>query len=115
LESMSIEEIGCCGAYCKTCQAFVQQTCKGCKIGYKKGERDIAKAKCKIKVCCVNKKYQSCADCAEYYICPQINDLYNKKGYKYGKYRQATVFIKQNGYDAFLEIANKWKNAHGKY
>lgn len=112
---MSIMEIGCCGAYCKTCKAFVDKTCKGCKVGYEKGERDIAKAKCKIKVCCMNKKFQSCADCPEYKICTVINDLYNKKGHKYGKYRQATVFIKENGYDAFLKIADMWTNAYGKY
>lgn len=27
------EEIGCCGAYCKTCREF-EKTCKGCKLGY---------------------------------------------------------------------------------
>jgi len=37
---MSIMEIGCCGAYCKTCKAFVDKTCKGCKVGYEKGENE---------------------------------------------------------------------------
>lgn len=112
---MSIEEIGCCGAYCKTCLAFEQQTCKGCKIGYKDGERDISKAKCKIKVCCITMKYKSCADCDEFHACPTVTVFYSKNGYKYGKYKQAIGYIKENGYDAFLKIANKWKNAHGKY
>ena len=48
---MSISEIGCCGAYCRTCSAFIEQVCKGCKVGY----------------------------------------------------------------DAFLAVADKWKNAYGKY
>jgi hypothetical protein len=31
------------------------------------------------------------------------------------KYRQATEHIRTYGYDVFLEIADQWKNAHGKY
>lgn len=112
---MSVSEIGCCGAYCRTCPAFREQVCKGCKIGYENGEREISKAKCKIKVCCINNKYQSCADCNEYAACTTVNGFYNKNGYKYGKYKQATEFIRKNGYDAFFEIADNWKNAHGKY
>ena len=112
---MSILEIGCCGAYCKTCPAFLEQSCRGCKIGYENGERDISKAKCKMKVCCISNKHQTCADCDEYAACNTINGFYSKNGYKYGKYKQATMFIRKNGYDAFLETANKWKNAYGKY
>jgi hypothetical protein len=113
--AMSVSEIGCCGAYCRTCTAFREQVCKGCKIGYENGEREISKAKCKIKVCCINSKHQSCADCNEYAACNTVNDFYNKNGYKYRKYKQATEFIKKYGYDAFFEIADNWKNAHGRY
>ena len=49
---MTIREIGCCGAYCKTCRmASTGSQCKGCKLGYEEGQRDINKAKCKIKTC----------------------------------------------------------------
>ena len=112
---MSISEIGCCGAYCDTCPALKEQTCKGCKLGYESGNRDISKAKCKMKVCCICKKLQSCADCGEYSTCSVLNDFYNKNGYKYKKYKQAADYIRTYGYDAFLEIADKWKNAYGKY
>jgi hypothetical protein len=112
---MSIHEIGCCGAYCKTCTAFNAQMCKGCKIGYETGDRNLLKAKCKIKVCCINKKQQSCAECIDFCVCSIVNDFYHKKGYKYGKYQQATTFIREYGYKAFLEIADKWSNACGKY
>ena len=54
---MSIREIGCCGAYCKTCRSYTTgNNCRGCKLGYESGERDINKAKCKIKVCCCKEK-----------------------------------------------------------
>lgn len=52
---MSVVEIGCCGAYCKTCKVYTVKACKGCKIGYENGERDVAKAKCSIKRCCMEK------------------------------------------------------------
>ncbi len=111
---MSKEEIGCCGAYCGTCKAY-NKPCKGCKIGYGDGGRNIDKAKCAIKVCCVKRGYLSCADCAEIEVCLILNGFYNKSGYKYGKYKQAVQYIRRNGYDAFLKIADKWTNAAGKY
>ena len=68
-----------------------------------------------MKVCCISKKLQSCADCIEYNACSILNDFYNKNGYKYKKYKQAIDYIRTFGYDAFLEVADKWKNAYGKY
>jgi hypothetical protein len=112
---MSIVEIGCCGAYCKTCRAFSEKACHGCKLGYANKERDINKAKCKIKICCINNSYNTCADCPDYKSCQIINEFYCKNGDKYRKYQQATEYIKENGYEKFLEIADKWKYVYGKY
>ncbi|MBN2110158.1 MAG: DUF3795 domain-containing protein [Methanosarcinaceae archaeon] len=112
---MTLIEIGCCGAYCGTCRAFKEQICKGCKIGYDSGERDINKARCKMKVCCVRKGYTSCADCPDILTCQKINAFYDKKGYKYTKYKQAIEFIRLNGYAEFIRIADTWTNAYGKY
>lgn len=114
---MSIREIGCCGAYCKTCPAFVTGgNCRGCKIGYESGERDIKKAKCKIKVCCFRDRgLETCADCPDYFSCNIINDLYNKHSYKYMKYKQATGYIRKYGYAQFIEIADRWKGPYGIY
>jgi hypothetical protein len=44
---MSALGIGCCGAVCKTCIPYKNNICRGCKIGYEKGERDIKRAKCR--------------------------------------------------------------------
>ncbi|UWG95476.1 DUF3795 domain-containing protein [Dehalobacter sp. DCM] len=112
---MSIEEIGCCGAYCGTCPIIKNKQCKGCKLGYDNGERNIDKARCKIKVCCIKKDLDSCADCSELLECSTINDFYNKKGYKYQKYKEAAYYIREYGYIRFLEIANNWTNVYGKY
>lgn len=113
---MLIREIGCCGAYCKPCRALIDGSCRGCKLGYESGGRDINKAKCKIKVCCFKeRKFETCADCPDYSSCRIIQDFYKKKGYKYKKYQQATEFIRENGYAKFLKIANNWKGPYGKF
>jgi len=111
---MSVIEIGCCGAYCGTCKAYLSP-CKGCKTGYEAGGRDIAKAKCAIKRCCMSNGFSSCADCADAHSCDILQSFYNHKGYKYGKYRQATEYISRFGYDAFSRIAADWSNAYGRY
>jgi hypothetical protein len=112
---MSILEIGCCGAYCKTCPEFRNLMCQGCKIGYKEGKRNIEKARCKMKVCCIKKGLSACADCAAYSTCAIIQGFYGKKSYKYKKYEKATLFIKERGYSSLLEVADTWKNQYGKY
>ena len=107
--------IGCCGACCKTCKVFVADICKGCKIGFDTGERDINKAKCKIKLCCFrDRKLKTCADCSKLDSCKMIAEWFNHKGYKYKKYKETIEFIKNNGYRKFLELADKWKGAYGK-
>jgi hypothetical protein len=107
--------IGCCGAYCKTCKAFREGACKGCKLGYENGGRDINRAKCRMKVCCFGKKkLETCADCADYPKCSIIRGFYGKNGYKYKKYGEAIEFIRENGYPKFLKLAKKWKGAYGK-
>jgi hypothetical protein len=112
---MSKEQIGCCGSYCGTCKALKENACRGCKIGYQNGKRDLSKARCKIKICCMRNNFVSCADCREYCSCNIIQDFHSKNGYKYKKYREAITFIKENGYDKYLKIANKWSKQYGKY
>lgn len=107
--------IGCCGAYCKTCKPYIEGYCKGCKLGFDTGERDIKKAKCKIKLCCFkDNKFNTCADCPKLESCDIIGSLYAHNGYKYKKYKQAIGFIKMNGYSKFIKLAGKWKGAYGK-
>lgn len=111
----NIRFIGCCGAYCKTCKSFVEGFCKGCKLGYDTGERDIAKSKCEIKLCCFKKrKYETCADCPDFASCKTIGNFYNKNGYKYRKYKQAIEFIRKNGYSKFIILSGAWKGAYGR-
>ena len=110
---MSQRLIGCCGAYCKTCKVYREALCKGCKVGYDTKERDISKAKCAMKVCCIRRGLVSCADCAEYDACEILASFYGHDAYKYQKYRQATQYIRSHGYDAFLGAADCWSGAYG--
>jgi len=110
-----IKFIGCCGAYCKTCKPFIEGFCKGCKLGYDEGERDINKAKCNMKVCCFkDRKFETCADCLYYPSCQIIQNFHSKKSFKYKKYKQSIEFIRKNSYTQFIKKANDWKNAYGK-
>ena len=86
-------------------------------MGYDTGARDLAKARCRIKMCCINRLGvdHTCADCADYADCAVLQGLYAKNGYKYGKYRQATEYIRAHGYQAFLDVAATWHRALGKY
>lgn len=103
--------IGCCGAYCKTCKPFIVGYCKGCKLGYDTGKRDINRAKCKIKLCCFkDKKFNTCADCSDF-PCEILKSFYGK-GRK--RYEKSIVFIKEKGYSKFIKLANEWNDSCGK-
>jgi hypothetical protein len=111
----AIRFIGCCGAYCRTCAALREGACRGCKLGYGEGGRDISRARCPMKVCCFGKKrLETCADCPDYPVCDIIRTFQSKKGYKYRKYRESLEFIRKKGYPAFLGRAGSWKGACGK-
>ena len=117
---MTIREIGCCGAYCKTCMELQKEKyphekgCLGCKSGYESGKRDLTKAKCEIKVCCFReRRLETCADCPDY-SCEILRRFWSKNGWKYQQYRKQLEFIKQNGYEEFLKQANTWKGPRGK-
>jgi hypothetical protein len=107
--------IACCGAYCKTCKPFTDGYCRGCKIGYESGERDLGRAKCEIKICCFkNNKFETCSDCKKYPNCSIFNNRFRIGSYNHKKYQEALSFINKHGYDKFILMANKWKSSTGK-
>jgi Protein of unknown function (DUF3795) len=117
---MAIREIGCCGAYCKTCMKQQKEkypnerTCQGCKLGYEEDKRDLSKAKCEIKICCFKeRRLETCADCPDF-PCEVIKEFWSKKGWKYKQYRKQLEFIRQYGYGEFLNGADEWKGPFGK-
>jgi hypothetical protein len=112
---MSIPEIGCCCAYCRTCRAFRAGQCKGCKLGYDDGSRDIRRAKCTMKVCCMTQKQlPTCADCPDFDSCTVLQSWYGKAAGKYRRYAASAHYIREHGYRSFMKIADKWKDACGQ-
>ena len=61
----------------------------------------------------IERKFETCSDCPDY-PCEVLEVFWNKKGWKYKQYKRQLEFIRQNGYDKYLKIADKWKRAHGK-
>jgi hypothetical protein len=112
----TLAEIGCCVAHCGTCRELAEGKCPGCKAGYDTGQRDLGKARCKMKVCCINRlgTEATCADCPDYLDCDTIQGFYGKEGYKYKKYHESADFIRSQGYDSFMQIAAQWKGPYGK-
>ena len=83
--------------------------------GYLDASRDLSRAKCKMKKCCLTRGHITCGDCGEYESCETIQSFLNHPGYKYGKYKQALEFIRAHGHAAFLNAAEHWTGAYGRY
>ena len=114
MDENPVRYIGCCGAYCRTCRPFRTGQCRGCKLGYDTGERDLAKARCPMKTCCLGRGLETCAECPDLATCSIVNTFHTKTGYKYGKYRQAIEFLRKYGSAEFLRQADAWTGACGK-
>ncbi|MEW5747211.1 MAG: DUF3795 domain-containing protein [Candidatus Thermoplasmatota archaeon] len=113
-EAEGAEFVGCCGAYCRTCRSFVLGDCKGCRLGYDEGERDISRARCRVKVCCIRDKgLGTCADCPEFDRCGTLAAFHGKKWKEYGRYRESLEFIRREGYPAFIETSKGWERGYG--
>jgi hypothetical protein len=114
-DSRDIRLIGCCGAHCGTCRSFILRSCKGCKLGYDDGSRSIARARCKIKLCCIGvKKKETCAECSEFNVCHLLEPFFSKRNRAYERYRSYLEFIKAKGYPEFVKRAKSWRDSYGK-
>jgi len=63
-----------CGLYCGACGMFKKGSCKGCNLNEKA-------AWCKIRTCCIEHTYTSCADCTEFtdpMQCKKFNSVMSK-------------------------------------
>lgn len=58
MESMGVSKdyIAACGLYCGACRKFLSGKCPGCRNNEKASW-------CKIRKCCINKGYHTCAEC----------------------------------------------------
>jgi hypothetical protein len=95
-----------CGLYCGACGAFRKGRCPGC--------RDNAKASwCKIRSCCAEHSYASCADCTEFANpsdCKKFNNFVAKAiGVVLNSNRQACIHkIRELGRDGYAAYMTKY-------
>jgi hypothetical protein len=63
-----------CGLYCGACGSYLRGRCPGC--------HENVKAKwCKVRSCCMERTYASCADCTEFAdprACKDFNNFMSK-------------------------------------
>lgn len=89
-----------CGLYCAACSRYVKEKCPGC--------RENKKASwCGVRTCCLERGYDSCADCTEFpeaQECGTFNNFMARIfGFIFRSDRAACIgAIREKGYDAFV-------------
>ena len=90
-----------CGLYCGACSRYLKGSCPGC--------HENSKATwCKIRGCCMENNYTSCADCKEFanpMDCKKFNNFMSKIfGFIFRSDRAACIRkIKEVGIDDFAK------------
>jgi len=94
--------IAYCGLYCGACRQYLKGKCEGCV-------KNIKANWCKIRSCCIEYKYSSCADCTEFSDvkkCNKFNNFISKIfALIFNSNRSACINkIKEQGYDSFAKF-----------
>ena len=106
MEPQSLKPVAACGLYCGACGRYKKGKCPGCR-GYEKATW------CGIRSCCIEKNYNSCADCTEFADlkkCKKFNNLPGKIiGFFTGSDRFACIYrIREIGHESFaIEMDKK--------
>jgi len=93
--------IAYCGLYCGACGKYLNDKCLGCK-------ENVKASWCKIRSCCIENKYSSCADCktiSSANDCKKFNNFISKIfAFIFKSDRNACINkIKECGYESFAE------------
>jgi hypothetical protein len=93
--------VGCCGLYCGECGVYKRGRCPGCAENENAGW-------CKVRTCCLEHDYGSCADCAQFAVvrdCRKFNNFIARLfGFVFRSDREANIArIKAVGRAAFAE------------
>lgn len=89
-----------CGLYCGACGKYQKEKCKGCL--------DNTKASwCKVRSCCLEHNFTSCADCAQFFDvmdCKKYDNFMAKLfGLIFNSDRSACIdAIRKNGYEHYV-------------
>jgi len=101
------ELVSYCGLYCGSCKKFVSGKCSGCFNNEKA-------TWCKIRTCCIENNYSSCADCKEFdniMECKKFNNFFSKiMTFIFKSDRYSSIgFIKQHGYEEYAKEMSEKK------
>ncbi|OGR00715.1 MAG: hypothetical protein A2284_14085 [Deltaproteobacteria bacterium RIFOXYA12_FULL_61_11] len=97
--------IAACGLYCGACRSYLKGRCPGC--------RDNLKATwCKVRTCCGNHTYTTCADCLDFAdpkACKTFDNFIAKVfGLLFNSNRRACIVaIREHGKEAFAASMTK--------
>ena len=99
--------ISYCGLYCGCCKSYLKDKCPGCRQNGKY-------KKCKMKPCCIENEYISCADCTEFtnvMECKKFtNRLWNLLEFIFRTQRVDCIrLIKEKGYEEYANFMAKNK------
>lgn len=100
-EILNKELVSYCGLYCGACRKYIDEKCPGCH-GNEKATW------CKIRKCCIENNYLSCAECKEFenpLYCNKFNNLFSKLfEFFYRSNRKACIeMIKEKGYEEYVK------------
>jgi hypothetical protein len=99
------ELISACGLYCANCGKYKKGKCAGCF-------ENVKAAWCKVRACCIENKFSSCAECtgcADPNTCRKFkNPIASFMGVLFNTDRAAGItFIREKGKEAFAAELGK--------
>ena len=99
--STDSDMIAYCGLYCGACRKYLKEKCLGCFKNEKASW-------CKVRLCCIENSYKSCADCrivSNPKDCKKLNNFIAKLfALILRSDRNACIeFIREKGYDEFAK------------
>jgi len=109
----NIELVAACGLYCGECRMYLNGKCEGCKNNIK------AEKWCKVKNCCKENSYKSCAECNTYTdvnSCKKFNNFFSKLfAFLFGSDRKWCIEeIRKTDYEQYIEKMHKYKDCNGR-
>ncbi len=98
----SADLVAYCGLYCGACGRYRKDKCPGCKENRKA-------TWCKLRTCCIDHQFGSCADCTEFvdpHDCAKFNNIISKIfAVIFRSNRRACILqIRENGLAGHAEI-----------
>lgn len=90
-----------CGLYCGACRSYLKEKCAGC--------HDNERASwCKVRACCMEHSYSSCAECTEFpnpHACRKFHNFFSQAiGFLFNSDRRACIVqTRQIGLQAHAE------------